>query len=536
MVKSWQDIKVRHIQLKDQEVGKCRHCCPYEVVSFSPLTHNRLHSLIHSLVHSPPLTPTGWFDTPCSDFADSSWRHWAHFRGPAPNGTWYQFEMWPDMSEFEDDELCPTGFTYEDGSSAGLFSSYNSKTVDRHVKWMKDYDVDGVFVQRFITRFQRNPRERCFVDRVLDNVRRGSERHGRVFANMYDISGAKDETIYETIKQDWMYLVDVQEITKSSSYLHHKGRPLVSIWGLGTTNRPGEAAGAIQLLQWFHHAAEPKYRATVKGGVPNGWQDNSRDTKPGYGWYQAFRRFDVISPWSVGRFRGMSGVDYFTNQVTVPNARECQVLGIDYMPVVWPGFSWAYKNIRNPERDEPFNKYARQAGKFFWRQIQRAVSAFPTGMPKQVYVAMFDEVDEATAIFKIAESPEKLPKEGQFLTMEMDGYGVTNDWYLRLMGAATLFLRGDGSVPEEMPLTASQVPTPMPTPEPTALPSIAPTDLPSVSPTTNPTALPTGTPTESPNSKPSSAAAAAASFSNSVFTTSLVLAVVFGGIANVIGL
>ena len=422
----------------------------------------------------------GWFDTPCSDFPNSSWRHWAHFRGPPPNGTWYQFEMWPDLSEFDDDELCPTGFTYQDGRPAGLFSSYNNKTVDRHVSWMKDYNIDGVFVQRFITRFEKKDgmdyRERCFVDRVLDNVRVSAERHGRVFANMWDVSGASSQNVYDQIKRDWMYLVDVQEITKSRSYLHHKGRPLVSIWGFGSLNRPGEADQVIQLLQWFHHLAPEKYRATVKGGVPNGWQDNGRDTKEGYGWYRAFRKFDVISPWSVGRFRGLSGVDDFANKVTIPNAQECQVLGIDYMPVVWPGFSWAYKNIRYPERKEPFNKYPREAGKFLWRQFHVATNAFPDGMEKQVYVAMFDEVDESTAIMKIAGSQNEAPREGNFLTARMDGYQVPNDWYLQLMGEATKQLRlsSERVVAEELPKqeVIQSVPTPMPTLAPTEEPTI----------------------------------------------------------------
>jgi hypothetical protein len=213
---------------------------------------------------------TGWFDTPCSDYKNSKWQHWAHRGGPEPNETWYEFEMWPDMNEYSSDELCPTNFKYADGTNAGLFSSYNNKTVDRHVKWMSDYGIDGVFVQRFLVQVQV---ERCFKDRVLDNVRRSAERHGRVFANMYDISGSSNETVFDEIKADWMYLVDVQEITTSRAYLYHKGRPLVSIWGFGTLNRPGEPEGVIELLDWFHNNPETRYRATVKGGVPDGWQD-----------------------------------------------------------------------------------------------------------------------------------------------------------------------------------------------------------------------------------------------------------------------
>ena len=36
-----------------------------------------------------------------------------------------------------------------DGSAAKVYSPWNQKTVLRHFKWMKDNDVDGVFLQRF---------------------------------------------------------------------------------------------------------------------------------------------------------------------------------------------------------------------------------------------------------------------------------------------------------------------------------------------------------------------------------------------------
>ena len=45
------------------------------------------------------------------------------------------------------------------------------------------------------------------------------------------------------------------------------------------------------------------------------------------------------------------------------------------------------------------------------------------------YVAMFDEVDEATAIFKCSDTP---PSGAPFVAME----GLPSDHYLRLAGAA----------------------------------------------------------------------------------------------------
>ncbi len=63
-------------------------------------------------------------------------------------------------------------------------------------------------------------------------------------------------------------------------------------------------------------------------------------------------------------------------------------------------------------------------------------------------IAMFDEVDEGTAIFKCSNNP---PTGGgsEFLTLD----GLPSDFYLRLAGQAAKLLRG------EIPLT-SEIPVP----------------------------------------------------------------------------
>ena len=106
----------------------------------------------------------GWFRCP-DDPAKEGWRHWSRdARQIAPDSL--AFEMWPDMTEYEDDEKYPApGFAYPDGKPAHLFSSANPKTVDRHFQWMRQYGIDGVFLQRFVV----NLKDRS-VDQVLANV------------------------------------------------------------------------------------------------------------------------------------------------------------------------------------------------------------------------------------------------------------------------------------------------------------------------------------------------------------------------------
>jgi hypothetical protein len=145
---------------------------------------------------------------------------------------------------------------------AGLYSAYTPKTVERHVKWMKDYGIDGVFVQRFIGNAVNMTELR---DQVLQNVRFASEKYGRVFANMYDISGGSDATMVEILKNDWIHLVDDLKITESPNYLHHNGFPVLSIWGFGSTDRPGTPEITNELIQWFTIDAPQKVPGNTQG-------------------------------------------------------------------------------------------------------------------------------------------------------------------------------------------------------------------------------------------------------------------------------
>ena len=51
-----------------------------------------------------------------------------------------------------------------------------------------------------------------------------------------------------------------------------------------------------------------------------------------------------------------------------------------------------------------------------------------------IKIAMFDEVNEGTAIFKAAPSRVDAPAQGYWLTLDADGDKLPNDWYLRLAG------------------------------------------------------------------------------------------------------
>ena len=129
----------------------------------------------------------GWFNCE-GDGADLGWTHWARNRRKlfAPGNI--TVDLWPDMTELGPDERFVTGFHHADGRKAEVFSSFNRKTVIRHFEWMRDYGIDGAFVQRFAHGL-RSETMRHHKDVVLANAREGANRTGRAYAVMYDLSG-----------------------------------------------------------------------------------------------------------------------------------------------------------------------------------------------------------------------------------------------------------------------------------------------------------------------------------------------------------
>ena len=112
-----------------------------------------------------------------------------------------------------------------------------------------------------------------------------------------------------------------------------------------------------------------------------------------------------------------------------------------YQVTLIGGCQWYWRREANPEGAQvflrfdvlsPWNDIPRLGGDFFWRQFSVAADL----KLQMAYVAMFDEVDEATAIFKVTNDP---PAPGKFQTYE----GLPPDWYLRLTGAGTKLLRGE---------------------------------------------------------------------------------------------
>src|SRR2546421_7286076 len=162
----------------------------------------------------------GWFTAP----GDGSGRGWHHYpyQGQFKPG-FCGIDLWPDVSELTADEKFATPFHHQDGSVAHVFSSHHKKTVLRHFRWMKDYGIDGVFVQRFgVETLHANDLKHCNF--VLAHCREGANVHGRCYAVMYDLSGLPKGGTKHVIA-DWKLLVDKMHLgrdDKDKAYLRHK--------------------------------------------------------------------------------------------------------------------------------------------------------------------------------------------------------------------------------------------------------------------------------------------------------------------------
>ena len=363
----------------------------------------------------------GWFSTPGDGSEYDNWRHWGSMQDESSIGV----EILPEMEEYEADERFITGLTFPDGRPVRVYSAYNRKTVTRHMKWLRDYDLDGVFLQRFYASIQ-DAKLRALRDTVTANVRYGCERYDRAFVNMYDLSWSKGIEINKLIA-DWKHLVDDLRITESPNYLWHRGKPLVALWGF--TNRDNlEVSQLEQAMEFFKHCPEERYRATVMLGTNQDFHTQSA-------WQEALSEADVISPWTVGRYSNPDGHMDFINKHILPGQDWCDQRNIDFLPVIWPGFSW-YNIKRAGEYQK--NQIPRNGGNFYWMQSTRTVSS----NAKMVYIAMFDEVDEGTAMYKLAETHEDSPAQGFWVALDQDGYDLPCDWYLRCAKLTTQVVRG----------------------------------------------------------------------------------------------
>jgi hypothetical protein len=284
---------------------------------------------------------------------------------------------------------------------------------------MQESGIDGAFLQRFgVYVGDQNNRDYQRACAVLHHVREGANRYGRAYAVMYDMDF--DRKAVDAIKADWTRLMKEMHVVEDPAYIRHRSHPVISLWGYGFEHRKFDAAAARDLFQFLKQ--EQNGACTIMLGVPNDW----------VGWKDEKIRLveefaTIISPWTVGRYRDNETATEFLKTHWPADLDYCKTNDKDYYAVAFPGFSWT--NLQRGR--SPLDQIPRQKGQFFWHQVEQ-IKQYGMDM---VYVAMFDEVDEGTAIFKCTNDPPI----GKFCTYE----DLPSDFYLKLAGKAGRLVRGE---------------------------------------------------------------------------------------------
>lgn len=382
----------------------------------------------------------GWFRCPGDGSPANNWLHWSDSE-PMP-GHFYP-PSYPDVTDFGDGPArCLNPYMTVQGGPAYIFSSFPQQTADIHFRWMREYNIDGALMQRFIGETAGYREE---DEAIFRHAMKAAEENGRSFAIEYDLShgditvnGQKipyysqsDDVILNDITTDWLHLVNDVHLTASPAYQTEKGKPVVSIWGLGMVGgggKPQRPELVHKIIQWFKTVAH----AEVIGGVDPNWR---KITEPG--WAEVLAELDVVQPWTVGVIDNKpapDGVEGWRTRNLIPDKKVTDANGQLLMPVMIPGNAGRRKDgVADDTGTE------RRGGQQLWQQVNAVHEA---GIDF-VKVAMFDEINEGTQLIKTSASAATSPDQETWVNLDADGYTLPSDWYLRVMYEAGRVFHGE---------------------------------------------------------------------------------------------
>jgi hypothetical protein len=324
---------------------------------------------------------------------------------------------------------------------------------------MKKYGIDGAFMQRFYrsisepqggwievfdSRYPETHSIECTLgslkliySQVLQSAKAASQKYGLGFAVEYDISGADSSTsdVVATILNDVDKLKQAG-LFDASAYFYHNNAPVIEIWGIGI-RKTVSPADTLRIVTGLKQAG---YHVII--GVGTDWQKSISDSSSAsYG--PTYRQANTVQPWTVG---GYSHANYKStlSGVQTSDKKTLQDLGIGQSIVVWPGFSWG-----NLMHNGVYDQIPRDNGTFYQEQLDGAVSL----QPQFLFTAMFDEVNEGTAIMPTLRVNE-LPVNQRFVGIDNN---LDREIYLAKAGSASAALKAGRSNTVKPSLSGSPV-------------------------------------------------------------------------------
>ena len=173
-------------------------------------------------------------------------------------------------------------------------------------------------------------------------------------------------------------------------------------------------------------------------GVPTYWRDFGFDAINNDSLHTVIKKCAIVAPWFVGRYDMKQYPEF--NKHIVGDVKWCKENHVDYVPLAFPGFSW--RNMNGPHA----RTIDRENGNFFWQQVSGAKKAGA----QMLYIAMFDEMNEGTSIFKcVTKSHLPLNPDGSFVEIDDN---LKSDYYLWLAGQAANWFHGKGKYKDVKPV------------------------------------------------------------------------------------
>lgn len=363
----------------------------------------------------------GWFRAE-GDGTGLGWVHYGPGKKMGPGNC--TFDLWPDLSEFSPGEKFPSPFRFEDGRVAELFSSVHPETVRRHFRWMREYGIDGALLQRFGTVLGA-PHLRPSLNQVLEYAFASAEAEGRLLGVMYDLTNL-EESQFSLVLEDWRTLV-ARDMHNLPCVPRYNGKPVVALYGTGFADQRASPEAWRTLLQGMRDTG-----CALLLGVPAYWRTGTRDARREPAFRELIAEADIVLPWTVGRMHDPQSIQQVAREVWSGDLAWCSEHSKAYLPTIFPGFSWHNLSKTRGVR-APLDQISRNGGRFLWEQV---LAAKRVGADL-LYVAMFDEVDEGTAVFKCG--GPRPGGESPFVDLS----GVPSDHYLWLSGQAGRLLRNE---------------------------------------------------------------------------------------------